>query len=262
MLQEKFSDIATELLDVLNALERVRFDRLLVYLGERMKPFIGGYLPSGKSADLPDCPTPLKLVQYLQKHWDYLNTTLLEDVIRHVTEAGSHLRTLMAEYKTNVCDKVTYTLEECNKKNVKPKPPPKYKAMAFEVKHSGNPLSFHLHQILQLRDLLVNTFGVRDALFAGFVKGCIVLYFFIPEEAAYSLRTKLKTKYSALQDLHVTRVIVFECFSVDVGGIKSPSPSSIAQTPVLFPPSLYSKRYHGVAPFLLQGTVPAEVSLA
>ena len=75
----------------------------------------------------------------------------------------------MAEYKENVRSKVTHTLEECKRKKVKPVPPPHYTTTAVEINTGGNPLSFHLYQILQLKDLLVQKFGVSGTLFAGYV---------------------------------------------------------------------------------------------
>ena len=219
-LQDEFSSIVGKLSEALRALDSAQFESLLVYLGERLKPMVDGCFPTGEPANLPDAPlSPLQLIQHLQKgnHWDYLNTSLLEDIIKRVTEVDSPLRSQMTKYKENFCSKVTHTLEECEKKNVKPEPPKNYTIIAVEINRSGNLLSFHLHQILQLRDLLVNTFGVSDALFAGFVVGSIVLYFFIPEEAAYSLCPKLESNCTALQDLHVTTVVVFDHFLVDVG---------------------------------------------
>ena len=227
-LQNEFSAIVSKLSDVLCALEPAQFDSLLVYLGERLRPMVDGCLPAEGSPDLPDGSiTPLVLIQHLQKrhYWDYLNTDLIEDIIKHICEsilqgvsqAANSLQALMTGYKKNICNKVTRTLKECKKKKVKPEPPPNYITVAVEINPGGNPLSFHLYQILQLKELLVNTFGVRGALFAGWSEGSIVLYFFIPEEAAYSLCPPLESSCAALQHLHVTTVVVFGHFSVDVG---------------------------------------------
>ena len=164
-------------------------------------------------------------MQHLQNLWDYLNTALIEHIIKHicdsilqgVSQAANSLHTLMTGYKKNACSKVTRTLEECKKKKVKPKPPPNYATVAVKINSGEDPLSFHLYQILQLKDLLVNTFSVCGTLFAGWSEGCIILYFFIPEEAVYSLCPKLESSCAALQHLHVTTVVVFGHFSVDVG---------------------------------------------
>ena len=94
--------------------------------------------------------------------------------------------------------------------------PPNYTTMAFKMNPGGTPLSFHLRQILDLKDVLIRRFGVCDTLFAGWSEGCIVLYFFIPEEAVYSLCLKLESDCASLQRLHVTIVVVFGHFSVDV----------------------------------------------
>ena len=225
-LHNKFSAIVSKLFDVLCALKPDQFKSLLVYLGERLRPMVDGCFPAEGSPDLPDGRiTPLVLIQHLQKrhYWDYRNTDLIEDIIRHiyksilqgVSRAANSLQALMTGYKKNTCSKVTRTLEECKKKKVKS--PPNYTTMAVEISPGGDPLSYHLYQILQLKELLVNTFGVRGALFAGWSEGSIVLYFFIPEEAAYSLCPKLESSCAALQHLHVTTVVVFEHFSVDVG---------------------------------------------
>ena len=128
----------------------------------------------------------------------------------------SHLTSLMDEYKESLCNKVTCTLKEYERKNVKPEPPPHYTTIAVEINNGGSHLSFQLHQIQQLRDLLVQKFGVNDALFAGFTKGNIVLYFFIPEEAVYLLCLKLEANYTALEEQHVTKLVVFGHFSVDI----------------------------------------------
>ena len=218
-LQDEFSTLVSKLSEALHALHQLQFDSLLVYLRERLRPMVHGCFPKEGTPNLPDGPiTPSELIQHLQKchYWDYLNTNLLEDIIRHVTRVGSPLRSLMAKYKRKIRSKVTRTLKECKKKNVKPEPPPGYTTMAVEINTGGSPLSFHLYQILQLKDLLVERFRVSDALFAGFAESSIVLYFFIPEEAMYSLCPKLEANCTVLEDRHVTTVVVFDHFSVDV----------------------------------------------
>ena len=180
---------------------------------------VDGCFPTEEPSNLPDgAITPSELLQHLQNchYWNYLDTNLLEDIINHVTVKGSPLRSLMAKYKKNVRGKVTCTLEECERKNVKPEPPPGYTTMAIEIDNGRSRLSFHLYQILQLKDLLVETFGVSDTLFAGFTEGSIVLYFYIPEEAVYSLCPKLEANCTVLEEQHVTTVVVFDHFSVDV----------------------------------------------
>ena len=218
-LQDEFSRLVSKLSETVHKLEQPQFDSLLVYLRERLRPMVDGCFPTEASPNIPDDPTPSELVRHLQKchYWDYLNTDLLEGIIRHVSREGIHLASLMAEYKESFRTKVTCTLQECERKNVKPEPPPNYTTIAVEINTGGNPLSFHLHQILQLQDLLVQKFGVNDALFAGFTEGSIVLYFFIPEEAVYSLCPKLEANCTALEELHVTTLVVFGHFSVDVG---------------------------------------------
>ena len=180
---------------------------------------VDGCLPTEASPNIPDDPTPTELVRHLQKchYWNYLNTDLVEGIIKRVSGEGSPLASLMAKYKENVRSKVTHTLEECERKNVKPEPPPHYTTLAVEVNTRGNPLSFYLYQILQFEELLVQKFGVNDVLFAGFTEGSIVLYFYIPEEAVYSLCPKLEANCTALEKLHVTTLVVFGHFSVDVG---------------------------------------------
>ena len=180
---------------------------------------VDGCLPTEASPNIPDDPTPAELVRHLQKchYWNYLNTDLVEGIIKRVSGEGSPLASLMAKYKESFRTKVTHTLEECKRRNVKPEPPPHYTTLAVEVNTRGNPLSFHLYQILQFEDLLVQKFGVNDVLFAGFTEGSIVLYFFIPEEAVYSLCPKLEANCTALEELHVTTLVVFGHFTVDVG---------------------------------------------
>ena len=218
-LQDEFSTLVSKLPEALHALDQPQFDSLLVYLRERLRPMVDGCFPTEGPPNLPDSPTPSELIQHLQKchYWNYLNTNLLEDIIRLITGEGSPLRSLMAKYKKNVCSKVTATLEECKRKNVKPEPPPGYTTMAVEINTGGNPLSVHLYWILQFKDMLVKRFGVSDVLFAGFTEGSIVLYFFIPKEAVYSLCPKLEANCAVLEEQHVTTLVVFDHFSVDVG---------------------------------------------
>ncbi len=218
-LQDEFSTLVSELSDTLRALEEPQFERLLVYLRERLRPMVAGCFPTEGSPNLPSGPTPSELIQHLQNYnyWSYLNTDLLEGIIKRVSGVGSPLASLMVEYKESFRTKVTHTLEECKKKNVKPEPPPHHTIMAVEINTGGNPLSFHLYRILQLKDLLVQNFGVSGTLFAGFTEGSIVLYFYIPEEAVYSLCPKLEANCTALEELHVTTLVVFGHFSVDVG---------------------------------------------
>ena len=219
-LQHEFSSLVSSFSEALRALNPAQFESLLVYLRERLRPMVDGCFPTGEPADLPRGKvTPLELIQHLQDghYWDYLNTSLLEDVIGCVTERDSPLRSQMTKYKSNVHRKVACMLEECKKKKVKLEPPPRCTVMAMEINVGESPLSFHLYQILEIKDVLINTFGMCSTQFAGFVEGCIVLYFFIPEVAAYSLCPKLESNCTALQDLHVTTVVVFDYFLVDVG---------------------------------------------
>ncbi len=218
-LQDEFSTLVSKLSETVHKLEQPQFDSLLVYLRERLRPMVAGCFPTEGAPNLPKGITASDLVPHLQdyNYWSYLNTDLVEGIIKRVSGVGSPLASLMAEYKENVRSKVTHTLEECKTKNVKPEPPPHYTTIAVEIDPGGNPLSFHLHQILRLRNLLVQKFGVNDVLFAGFTKGSIVLYFYIPEEAVYSLCPKLEATCTALEELHVTTLVVFGHFSVDVG---------------------------------------------
>ena len=218
-LQDEFSTLVSELSVTLHTLEQPQFQRLLVYLRERLRPMVAGCFPTEGSPNLPKGITASELVPHLQdcNYWNYLNTDRLEGIIKHVSGVGSPLASLMDEYKENFRSKVTQTLEECKIKNVKPEPPPHYNIMAVEVNTGGNPLSFHLYQIFQVKDLLIQKFGVKDVLFAGFTEGSIILYFFIPEEAVYSLCPKLEANCTALEELHVTTLVVFGHFSVDVG---------------------------------------------
>ena len=219
-LQDEFSTLVSKLPEALHALDQPQFDSLLVYLRERLRPMVDGCFPTEGPPNLPTGPiSSSELLQHLQTchYWDYLNTNLLEGIIKHVTDKGSPLGSLMDEYKKNVCSKVTATLEECKSKNVKPEPPPGYTTMAVEIDTGGNPLSVHLYWILQFKDMLVKRFGVSDALFAGFTEGSIVLYFYIPEEAVYSLCPKLEANCTVLEEQHVTTLVVFDHFSVDVG---------------------------------------------
>ena len=218
-LQDEFSTLVSELSETLQTLERPKFDSLVVYLRERLRPMVDGCFPTVGSPNLPKGITASELVPHLQdyNYWSYLNTDLLEGIIKRASGVSSPLASLMAEYKENVRSKVTHTLEECKIKNVKPEPPPNYTTIAVEVNTGGNPLSFHLYQIFQVKDLLVQKFGVNDVLFAYFTMGSIVLYFFIPEEAMYSLCPKLEANCTALEELHVTTLVVFGHFSVDVG---------------------------------------------
>ena len=196
-LLNEFSTIVSKLSKVLGTLTPAQFDSLLVYLRERLKPMVNGCFPTGEPADLPKGTiTPLTLMQHLQDRWDYLNTDLIEDVTQHVCKG----------------------ILQCVSPSANAlQTPPNYTTMAVEINHKGTPLSFHLHQILKLKDVLVHTFGVRGTLFAGWGEGSIVLYFFIPEEAVYSLCPKLESGCVTLQHLCVTTVVVFGHFSVDIG---------------------------------------------
>ena len=169
--QDEFTTLVSKVSETIRKLEQPQFDSLLAYLRERLRPVVDGCFPTEASPNPPNGPTPSELVQHLQDchYWDYLNTDLLEGIIRHVSGEGSHLASLMTKYKKNICSKVTHTLKECKRKNVKPEPSPHYTTIAVEINTGGNPLSFHLHQILQLKDLLVQKFGVSQTLFAGYV---------------------------------------------------------------------------------------------
>lgn len=209
--QRAYSTIVSKLFRVIHALKPVQFESLLVYLRELLKP----------DADLPtDGITPIFLMEHLQKRWDYLNTDDAEATIRHICENihehtsddAKSLQELMATYKEDVRKTVTCTLKKCKRKKVKLEPPEKFTTMAVEITELGH----HLSHILKVKDKLISTFKVGRALFAGWTEGCIVLYFFLPEKAMLSLYPKLESGYATLQRLHVTTVVVFDHFSMDV----------------------------------------------
>ena len=66
-LQDEFSTLVSELSDTLRALEEPQFERLLVYLRERLRPMVAGCFPTVGSPNIPDDPTPAELVRHLQK---------------------------------------------------------------------------------------------------------------------------------------------------------------------------------------------------
>ena len=103
---------------------------------------IAGCFPTEGAPNLPKGITSSELVEHLQDchYWDYLNTDLLEGIIRHVSGEESHLASLMAEYKESFRSKVTHTLEECKRKNLKPEPPPHYTTIAVEVNNGRSHL--------------------------------------------------------------------------------------------------------------------------
>lgn len=200
---------------------------LVAFLREWLKPMIDGWFPSTDPAVLPNFTTASSLMEYLQngQYWNYLNPELIEDIIEHIYEnkppishADKPLQTLMKKYKETVCSKVTHIMEECKEKEVTPTPPNNRATMAVKmrvcegVKNEG----VFIYRMFELKEALVNIFGVRGALFEGWRKGSIVLYFSLPEEAVYSLYSKLKSGYATLQHLDVMTVVVFDHYSVDV----------------------------------------------
>ena len=133
---------------------------------------VDGCLPTQGAPSLPNGPTPSELIQHLQNYnyWSYLNPDLLESIIKHVSGVGSPLASLMAEYKKSFRTKVTNTLKECKRNNVKPEPPPHYTTLhphscRDQQQGISDHRSFHLYQILQMKDYLVQKFGMSDALF-------------------------------------------------------------------------------------------------
>ena len=143
-LQDKFSTLVSKLSETLQTLEQPQFDSLLVYLRERLRPIVDGRFPTVGSPNIPHDLTPSEFVRHLQKepYWEYLNTDLLEGIIRHISGVHSHLASLMTKYKEEIHN--TRTLKECKRKNVKPEPPPNYATTAVKINTGGNPLSFHL----------------------------------------------------------------------------------------------------------------------
>ena len=159
-------------------------------------------------------------MEHLQKRWDYLNSDDAAATIRHIykyihrrkSDDANFLNELMKKYRKNVRKKVKCTLKECRKKKIKLEPPEKYSTIAVEIAE----LELYLYQILEVKDELINTFKIKRALFAGWTEGCIVLYFFLPETAVHTLCPKLESGYATLQRLHVTTVVVFDNFLMDV----------------------------------------------
>ena len=107
-LQNEFSTLVSKVSETVHNLEQLQFDCLLVYLRERLRPMIDGCLPTEASPNIHDNPTPSELMRYLQKchYWDYLNTELLEGIIRHISGVHSQLASLMTKYKKKIRNKV------------------------------------------------------------------------------------------------------------------------------------------------------------
>jgi len=166
-LQDEFSTLVSKLSETVHKLEQLQYDSLLVYLRERLRPMVDGCFPTEGSPNLPKGITASELVPHLQdyNYWNYLNTDLVEGIIKRVSGVGSPLASLMAEYKENVRSKVTHTLEECKTKNVNPEPPPHYTTIVVEINNRESHPSVHLHRILQVEHLLVQNFGVSGTLF-------------------------------------------------------------------------------------------------
>ena len=166
----------------------------------------------------------MELMEHLQKRWDYLNTGNAEAIITHICKSihrcasddANSLQDLMMKYKKNIRNRVTRTLKECKRKKVKPVSPENHITMAVKIDCARSALNVYLYQILDVKDELMRIFNVGSACFAGWDEGSIVLYFFLPEKAVYSPRPKLKSGYATLQRLHVTTVVVFDHFSMDV----------------------------------------------
>ena len=167
--QDEFSTLVGNLSETLQTLEQRKFDSLLVYLNERLRPMVDGYLPTQGAPSLPNGPTLSELIQHLQNcnYWSYLNPDLLESIIKHVSGVGSPLASLMAEYKKSFRTKVTDTLKECKRNNVKPEHYTTLHHPSWRYQQQGisDHRSFHLYQILQVKDSLVQKFGMSDALF-------------------------------------------------------------------------------------------------
>lgn len=101
----------------------------------------------------------------LCNYWGFLNFEL----------ENEKLQNEMAAYEKLVQSKVETTLKECKNSNVMPEHPPHFETVS--IRADVDPLSYSLYHILEMKDFLLHRVQLKQAFFAGWSVGSIILHF-------------------------------------------------------------------------------------
>ena len=124
----------------------------------------------------------------ISRYWDFLNFEILQLVVKCLDDR--ELNVQLAEYEKSVRKKVTRTLTECKKRNIRPLPPNNFVMVPLTLPVDAH--SYSLHKVLQMKDFLVNKMGIDFAHFAGWKNGSVILYFYILESDFEGATLRLK----------------------------------------------------------------------
>ena len=124
----------------------------------------------------------------ISRYWDFLNFEILQLVVKCLDDR--ELNVQLAEYEKSVRKKVTRTLTECKKRNIRPLPPNNFVMVPLTLPVDAH--SYSLHKVLQMKDFLVNRMGIDIAHFAGWRNGSVILYFYILEKDFEDATLRLK----------------------------------------------------------------------
>ena len=121
-----------------------------------------------------------ELMSSLSKFWDFHNFELAQFVVRYL--GTEELQTRMQIYKGKLQKRAEILLTHCRVRNITPRAPPGCDSMKMTV--GGDPHSYSLHRILEMRDFLVSRIRMTIALFAGWSPGSIIqdLHFYVLED--------------------------------------------------------------------------------
>ena len=129
-----------------------------------------------------------QLMDGMRQYWDFLSFEILQLVVKFLKD--KELARYLREYEESIRERVTQTLEECKNNKIKPQAPPK--CAIVPLKLHVDPRSYSLDKVLQMQDFLVYKMGIKLALFAGWMKGSVILYFYILESDVENVTLHLK----------------------------------------------------------------------
>ena len=173
-LEDDFSDLATEVLELIKTLEASNLKRLCTNLANFLK-----VPPSSPPLHVPEEYDTLK--SFLISRWDPLQIQFLQEVVRYLETPD--LSKQLKKYEELLKKEITAFLSECKIKQVP------YKRLAhlslLAVTIDCTPSELSLSRILELKEFLVRELGLGEAQFLGFSVGSVILYFSIPNYCVY-----------------------------------------------------------------------------
>lgn len=201
-LTDEFGLLVADVDSAVRSLSHVRLQGLKTCFEEKLK---SKNTPPGVLTSSAE-----DLIHTMSKFRDSLNFEFVRLVVRYLKDEGLQKR--MEAYEAEVQRGTEKLLTECNVDKITPHAPPGCKTMTISLRVDSR--SYSLYRVLEIQDFLVRRIGVSLALFAGWSKGSILLYFYILTEHMGTTvlqlnKHDLQLSNQQVEAIHVDGILVY-----------------------------------------------------